>query len=90
MTSLQLIIDGALVVGLLALAVGSLVAHSLVRCVVLFMTFGLIMAFTWARLGAPDIALVEVAIGSGITGVLLLSTISILRTHESDTIKGGN
>ena len=39
---------------------------------VLFMIFGLLMATAWARLGAPDVALAEAAIGAGITGALLL------------------
>lgn len=76
--TLQLLSDLMLAGGLVALACGSMLSRNLTRCVVLFMTFGLLMAFSWARLDAPDIALVEVAIGSGLTGALLLSTISFL------------
>jgi multisubunit Na+/H+ antiporter MnhB subunit len=38
----------------------------------LFVAFGLVAALIWARLGAPDLALAEAAIGAGLTGVLLL------------------
>ena len=38
----------------------------------LFVAFGMIVALVWARLGAPDLALAEAAIGAGLTGVLLL------------------
>ena len=87
MTSIQLIVDGALALVMVALALSALLTPNLSRAVVLFMTFGLVMAFAWARLGAPDIALVEVAIGSGLTGALLLSTIHVLRTHDADDSK---
>ncbi len=42
--------------------------------IVLFIVFGLLMAVTWARLDAVDIALAEAAIGAGITGALLLAS----------------
>lgn len=44
----------------------------LFRAIVLFITFGLLLALAWARLAAPDIALAEAAIGAGLTGALLL------------------
>ena len=80
MTMVLLAIDLALAAGLIALAGVSLVTRDPNRAVVLFMTFGLLMAFTWARLNAPDIALVEAAIGSGLTGALLLATINASKT----------
>ena len=73
MTLLQHIIDFSLAGGLLALALCALTARNLNRCVVFFMTFGLLMAFTWARLSATDVALVEIAIGSGLTGAVTLT-----------------
>lgn len=42
------------------------------RAVVKFIILGLVMALTWLRLGAPDVALAEAAVGSGLTGALLL------------------
>lgn len=60
-------------------AIGVLVSRDLFRAIVMFVVFGLLMALVWVRLGAPDIALVEAAIGAGLTGVLLLDTLGYLR-----------
>lgn len=49
------------------------------RAVVLFIVFGLLMTLAWSRLGAPDIALAEAAIGAGLTGALLLDALGALR-----------
>lgn len=65
--------DGALGVLLLTLAAAILHTPRLYTSVVLFIAFGLLLALTWARLGAPDLALAEAAIGAGLTGALLLS-----------------
>jgi uncharacterized MnhB-related membrane protein len=54
----------------------SLAATDLFKAIVLFMAFGLLMALAWARLEAPDVALAEAAIGAGLTGALLLSTLA--------------
>ena len=42
------------------------------RAVIKFIVLGLVLALTWLRLGAPDVALAEAAVGSGLTGALLL------------------
>lgn len=65
--------DGVLVSLLLALAAASIFTRSLFNSIMLYIAFGLLLAITWARLGAADLALAEAAIGAGITGVLLLS-----------------
>ncbi len=65
--------DSVLVAVLLALAWRALTTPDLFKAVVLFIVFGLFLALAWARLGAIDVALAEVAIGAGITGVLLLT-----------------
>ena len=38
-----------------------------------FIAFGLLVALVWVRLAAPDVALTEAALGSGLTGGLLLA-----------------
>lgn len=45
---------------------------SLLRSILMFVVFGVVLALVWARLGAPDLALAESAIGAGLTGALLL------------------
>lgn len=46
------------------------------QAVILFIAFGLVLALVWVRLGAVDAALAEAAIGSGLTGALLWSTLA--------------
>jgi multisubunit Na+/H+ antiporter MnhB subunit len=50
-------------------------SRDLHRGVALFIAFGLMMALIWARLGAPDLALAEAAIGAGLSGALLLAAL---------------
>ncbi|WP_462380942.1 hydrogenase subunit MbhD domain-containing protein [Pseudomonas sp. Marseille-QA0892] len=70
------LLDAVLAALLLALAGGALHAPSRYAGVLLFIAFGLVLALIWARLGAPDLALAEAAIGAGLTGVLLLSALA--------------
>lgn len=66
----------------------SLATPDLNRAVAMFIVFGLLMALAWARLGAPDIALAEAAIGAGLTGALLLDALGALRSRRGQD-KGG-
>jgi energy-converting hydrogenase B subunit D len=72
--SAGLMLDGLLVLILLWLAWAALASRDLFRGIVLFIAFGLVLSMAWARLGAPDVALAEAAIGAGLTGALLLAT----------------
>ena len=82
MNVLQTIFDLVLVLALLWLAWRALAAPDLFKGIVLLIAFGLLMALAWVRLGAPDIALAEAAVGSGITGALLLSALARSRRLE--------
>ncbi len=72
------LLDLLLVLTLLCLAWWSLAATDLFKGIVLFIAFGLVLALAWVRLDAPDVALAEAAIGAGLTGALLLTTLSKL------------
>ena len=78
------ILDVVLCTSLLWLAYQTLATADLFKAIVSFMVFGLVMALTWARLEAPDIALAEAAIGAGLTGALLLSTLAALAKPVND------
>jgi multisubunit Na+/H+ antiporter MnhB subunit len=69
---MRLVIDGLLAVSLLVLAGGAVAGQALFRSIVMFVVFGVVLALVWGRLGAPDLALAEAAIGAGLTGALLL------------------
>lgn len=75
---LTLMFDLALAVTLPVLAWRVLRSEELREAVVLFIAFGLLSALAWARLDAPDIAMVEAAVGAGLTGVLLMSALGWL------------
>ena len=85
MNTLQTVFDLVLVLALLWIAWRALAAADLFKGIVLFIAFGLLMALAWMRLRAPDIALAEAAVGSGITGALLLSGLARLRRLERST-----
>jgi multisubunit Na+/H+ antiporter MnhB subunit len=73
LSTLSGVFDVLICVGLLGLAWRAVTASDLFHSIVLFMVFGLLMAVTWGRLGSPDLALAEAALGAGITGALLLN-----------------
>jgi len=81
---LLVVFDVALAASLVALAWFSLRTADLFRCCVLFIVFGVIMAIAWLRLRAPDVALAEAAIGSGLTGALLLGALRRLTGPASN------
>lgn len=75
---LSLAFDILLAASLLWSALRAITTADVFRAVVMFIVFGLLMALAWARLGAPDIALAEAAIGAGLTGALLLDAVGHL------------
>ena len=79
MTDPLVIFDLLLAASVVALAVAVLGVRDLFAAIVLFVIFGLLSALSWVRLSAPDVALAEAAIGTGVTGALLLKTLHHLR-----------
>ena len=77
-TLLQSAFDALLGFALLWLAWRALASPDLFRAIVLFISFGLLMALVWVRLDAIDVALAEAAIGAGLSGALLLAALARL------------
>jgi uncharacterized MnhB-related membrane protein len=77
-----MIIDGLLSIAILWLAFQMIRSSHLFHVVVYFIVFGMILSLIWTRLNAFDLALAEVALGSGITGALLLDTITFLKQQK--------
>ncbi|MDA0991373.1 MAG: DUF4040 domain-containing protein, partial [Verrucomicrobia bacterium] len=69
---------------LVLLAGYALSARTRIEGVIVFMLFGLLMAVAWIRVEAPDLALTEAAIGSGVTGAMLLGALRRLRRCSND------
>ncbi|MGB5569784.1 MAG: DUF4040 domain-containing protein, partial [Sedimenticolaceae bacterium] len=80
------LLDVLLAVLALALGWAAVSSRDLRRSVVFFIAFGLLLAIVWARLGAPDLALAEAAIGAGLSGALLLSALR----DEPETATGSD
>ena len=79
---MTLAFDIALAGLLLAIAAWTILARQTFTAVLVFIVYGLLLSLVWVRLSAVDIALTEAAIGSGVTGMLLLSAAA--RLHAKD------
>ena len=78
-----LALDAGLAVLVVAVAGWTVAVHDTSAAVVGFVAFGLLLALVWVRLAAPDVALTEAAIGSGVTGGLLVAASARLRRAEA-------
>src|SRR5262245_52761136 len=81
MTMLQ-VLDVGLAVLILPLAVWTIAARETFVAVISFIAYGLLLTLVWVRLVAPDVALTVAAIGSGLSGVLLLGAAARLSGVE--------
>ena len=70
--SLTALVDVGLGLLVLGLAVWVIAASATYRAAEGFVAYGLLLALVWVRLGSVDVALTEAALGSGLTGLLLL------------------
>ncbi len=74
MNAAWLAFDALLLAGILGVAWAAMAPGDAFRAIVMFMVMGLLVALAWVRLRAPDVALAEAAVGSGVTGALFLRT----------------
>ncbi len=68
---------------ILGLALWSIVAREAFAAVAGFMAYGLLLTLVWVQLHGIDVALTEAAIGGGLTGALLISAATRLRSTEA-------
>ena len=76
------IFDLLLALTLAGLAWTALTAKNLFKAIVLFISFGMLMAVAWLRLQAVDIALAEAAIGAGLTGAIFIMAIRRISLYQ--------
>lgn len=86
--TVALIVDVGLAILILFVAGWIVAVRSTFAAVIGFVVYGLLLSLVWVRLWAIDIALTEAAIGSGVTGALLLRTLS--RISTVDTAQSAN
>ena len=82
-----LVFDAVLAATLPLLAWRVVAAPTLQKGIVLFIALGLLSALAWARLDAVDVALVEAAVGSGLTGALLMSALAWAEPDHARTVE---
>jgi multisubunit Na+/H+ antiporter MnhB subunit len=76
------VFDAALALLVLGVAVWTVTAGPTFAAVIGFVAYGLLLALVWVRIAAVDVALTEAAVGSGVTGALLISAAARLRPTE--------
>ena len=78
----QYILNVLLLLFLVICAVAVERTRDLLSAVIIFAAYSLVMAVIWEQLHAPDVAITEAAIGTGVTSLLFVVTISRTRRYE--------
>ena len=65
-------------------AVTALTLRDLIAAIAALSTYSFLVASLLALMGAVDVALTEVALGAGVTGVLLVGGISLMQRRSID------
>jgi multisubunit Na+/H+ antiporter MnhB subunit len=68
---------------IVALAAFTIAARDMFTAAAAFIAYGLLLTIVWAQLGGLDVALVEAAIGGGLTGVLMVGSVARLQGTRS-------
>src|SRR6202020_3187900 len=76
-------LDIGLALLVFAVAAWTIFARGAFAATVGYVVYGLLLSLVWIRLFAVDVALTEAAIGSGVTGVLLIGAAARLRVAET-------
>jgi len=84
--TIALALDAGLALLVLGVALWTIGAGPTFAAVVGFVAFGLLLALVWVRLAAVDVALTEAAIGSGVTGAVLIAAAARLRPTEPQSV----
>lgn len=80
---MEIAFDIGVVTLLISVAAWSIFTRQAFSAIIVFMVYGLLVSLAWVRLAAVDVALTEAAIGSGVTGMLLLNAVAGLRSAEA-------
>jgi uncharacterized MnhB-related membrane protein len=68
---------------ILALAAFTTIARDLFAAAVGFIAYGLLLTLVWVQLQGLDVALIEGAVGGGLTGALMIGAASRLRQTQA-------
>lgn len=84
----DLALDAVLALSLVGVGLAVVGLRDAFGAAVAFIAFGLLLAVVWVRLGAPDVALTEAAIGGAVTGVMLVLAAKRLRDQPASAPPG--
>ena len=76
-------LDIGLALLVFAVAAWTIFARGAFAATVGYVVYGLLLSLVWIRLFAVDVALTEAAIGSGVTGILLIGAAARMRAAEA-------
>lgn len=82
------LLDASLAALTLAVAAYAIFARETFAAIVAFICYGLLLALVWVRISAVDVALTEAAIGSGVTGALLIGAAARLGDGDAPASPG--
>ncbi|MBI4743494.1 MAG: DUF4040 domain-containing protein [Actinobacteria bacterium] len=74
----NIILFSFLIIAALAVAY----TKDLIVATIIFSVYSLVMAIVWQRLSAPDLALTEAIVGTGVTTIIFIVTISKTSRRE--------
>ncbi|GAB6110051.1 hypothetical protein JCM19376_40070 [Fusibacter bizertensis] len=66
-----------IVIVLIIMIIGAIAAaktKNILSAIIIFMVYTMMMSILWQQLNAPDLAITEVSVGTGITSILFLVT----------------
>ena len=78
----ELIINASLLSLLILFALGVLLARNLFSAILMSGALSITMASLFVLLAAPDVAFTEAAVGAGLSAILALATMMVLRPEE--------
>ena len=73
------VFECVLLAGLIIAGIASVIQKNVFYTVLIYTGFGLIMSVLWICLSAPDLAITEAAVGTGVTGILFILTLKKIR-----------
>ena len=68
---------------LIVCAVAVNLTGSLIKAVVIFMSYSSIMCLLWIMMESPDLAITEAAVGAGVSTIVFLVTLKKIRSEDA-------
>ena len=80
----MILIEITLLGFLVIAAVAICVMKRILGSVIIFASYSVVMAVLWVLLAAPDLAITEAAVGTGISGILFFVVLKRIRVMEEE------